>query len=263
MLYMDSVPPRRVFLSAEWSSLAMLNYRVDADLLRPYVPAGTELDFFQGQTFISLVGFRFPGGRACVGACLFPGHTDFDEVNLRFYVRREEAASLVRGVAFIREIVPRWAIAAIARRVYHEPYVCLPMRHAVELDSTGIQVQYEWRSEGRWNRLHARGSGTPVYPGDGSLDQFITEHYWGYTNWGYTAHGRGGVIQTRTAEYRVTHPPWRVWVAATAGFDGDGVELYGQGFAAILRGRPDSAFIAEGSPVTVSMGRRLAAQPAR
>ena len=109
-----------IFLTAEWRYLAMLNYAVDPQVLLPRVPAGTELDFFDGQTFVSLVGFLFRDTR--VLGLRIPGHQTFEEVNLRFYVRRGANGRTVdgevrRGVVFVREIVPRWAIAAVARWV--------------------------------------------------------------------------------------------------------------------------------------------------
>jgi uncharacterized protein len=118
--------PARPFLTAAWHQLAMLNYEVDAALLAPYIPSGLEIDYWQGRTYVSLIGFRFLNTR--VLGFPIPFHRSFDEVNLRFYVRREEC----RGVVFIREIVPRAAIALVARRVYGENYVSLPMRHQIE-----------------------------------------------------------------------------------------------------------------------------------
>src|SRR5215831_8739585 len=113
----------RPFLTAEWRMLAMLNYVVDPAMVADLVPRGTEFDSFDGRTYISLVGFRFE--RARVRGLWIPFHSDFDEVNLRFYVRRVLEGEVRRGVVFIREVVPRWAIAATARRTYNEPYVAL------------------------------------------------------------------------------------------------------------------------------------------
>lgn len=219
----------------------MLNYAVDADLLRSKVPAGTELDSFGGKIFISLVGFRFLHTRVLgVGV---PFHRDFDEVNLRFYVRRQEGEQIRRGVVFIREIVPRRAIAQIARLVYNENYVRLPMAHRIEAGA----AEYRWQVRSRWNRIFVETSGEGVVPADGSCDQFITEHYWGY------AKQRDG----STVEYQVEHRPWRVWTADQAGFEGDMASLYGAGFSDVLRRPPDSALLAEGSPVNVYAGKRL------
>lgn len=226
----------------------MLNYRADPELLRPYVPAPAELDLFRGEAFFSLVGFRFLRTRI-FGTPLFgmpvPFHANFDEVNLRIYVRRREGGTIRRGVVFIREIVPRRAVAAIARQVYNEPYVALPMRSSVELSPSGISAEYGWRFAGEWNRLHVRARGEPELPSPGSLEEFIVERQWGYT-----------AQRNRSAiEYEVVHPRWRVWPAEEdAGFEGDAASLYGASFASIIGRAPDNALIADGSAVTVSRG---------
>ena len=82
----------RPFLTARWRYLAMLNYEVPPEALAPLVPAGTELDSWQGKTFVSVVGFLFLDTR--VLGIAIPGHRDFEEVNLRFYVRRKAAGRL-------------------------------------------------------------------------------------------------------------------------------------------------------------------------
>ena len=232
----------------------MLNFEVPPALLRPLVPAGTELDPGAGVTLASLVGFRFLDTR--VLGVPVPGHRDFDEINLRFYVRRQaEDRTWRRAVVFVRELVPRRAVAAVARGVYHEPYTAVPMRHELEVDGASegapARVAYAWRFGGRWHGLEVRTHGVPSLPAPGSEAAFITEHYWGYTR-----RRDGG-----TSEYRVAHEPWRVWTAADTSLDGDMALTYGAAFAECLRGRPRSAFLAEGSPVTVSGGRRIDARP--
>jgi uncharacterized protein len=239
----DSHRHEGVFLSAEWRDLVMLNYRVDPGLLRRYVPNGTELDFFDGSTFVSLVGFRFLRTKI-LGKFPFPFHSDFDEINLRFYIRRLSGNNCRRGVAFIREIVPRLLIARIARLVYGENYVCCPMRHTLCVETTHRTTQYEWQLNKKWSRLSAQASGCPVLPGQGTLEQFIAEHYWGYSS----------KDRSRTLEYRVSHVPWRVWVSTAAKFEGDGAGTYGEELGSILSGDPDSAFIAEGSRVLIHTG---------
>lgn len=234
-----------VFLTAKWRYLALLNYEVDPGLVAARIPAGTELDLFQGRAFVSLVGFRFLDTR--VYGIPVPFHRNFDEVNRRFYVRRCDAGVVKRGVVFIQEIVPRRAIAAIARWAYHENYRALPLAHVVVHDNAAPRVEYSWWFGRRWNRLAASATGAAREIVEGSLDQFIAEHYWGYC-----AQPGGG-----TMEYHVAHPSWRVWDVASAEFSGDAGELYGAEFAAVLNRPPDSAFIAEGSPVTVYEGKRL------
>ena len=227
----------------------MVNYAVDPGLLTSLVPTGTELDQFEGKTYISLVGFRFL--RTRVRGLWIPFHSNFDEVNLRFYVRRQAGgASPKRGVVFVREVVPRYAIAALARALYEERYVSLPMAHKIVEPTSEhgrLQAEYRWRHDGQWNRLRVECSGKPAPAREGSLEQFITEHYWGYS-----AQSAGGSI-----EYQVTHEPWRIWTATGVAVEGSPAKLYGADLAACLHGTPDSAFLAEGSAVTVYSGQRI------
>ncbi|MGA2851418.1 MAG: DUF2071 domain-containing protein [Terracidiphilus sp.] len=232
-----------VFLTAEWSNLLMLNYAVHPSLLERFVPTGTDLDEFEGKTYVSLVGFGF--NRTRVFGIPAPFHQAFEEVNLRFYVRR----SSKRGVVFIRELVPKLAVAAIARFAFNENYSSVPMSHRIESGADGAVAMAE--SAWRWGkdrftmRIETQGAG--FLPPDGSDSQFITEHYWGYA-----AQSDGGCL-----EYEVQHPRWNVWNAETAGFTGNAAQLYGEEIAQALRSEPDSAFLAEGSPVTVFRGRRI------
>ena len=237
--------PGQVFLTAEWRYLAMLNYAVDPALLAPRVPRGTALDQFEGRTYVSLVGFRFLSTR--VFGIPVPFHRNFDEVNLRFYVQRRESGGVKRGVVFIQELVPRRAIAAVARLAYHENYRSLPMTHQIEESGAGLSVQYAWRHEERANSLSVLATGSPRRMVEGCEEQFIAEHYWGYRR----------QPDNSTLEYHVDHPPWRVWQVTQAQFSGDAGVLYGAEFGSVLTRSPDSAVLAEGSPVKVHVGRRL------
>jgi uncharacterized protein len=234
------------FLTAEWRYLVMHNYSVEPDLLKPFLPAGVELDFFQGKTYMSMVGFLFLHTR--VKGLRLPLHVDFEEGNLRFYVRRSGADECRRGVVFIKEIVPRRLIASVARVCYNENYVAMPMRHRVEMENGILRregaVEYSWRHQGRWNLLRATTTGVANSPAENSLEEFITEHYWGYT-----AQRNGGC-----AEYQVEHLRWNVWQTKDAALECDTACLYGSQFVPALERRPDSAFVAEGSPVTVGAG---------
>ncbi len=221
----------------------MLNWEIEPRLLAPHVPYGTELDEFEGRTFVSLVGFRFLKTR--VLGIAIPMHRDFDEVNLRFYVRRR-VPELRRGVVFIREVVPRWAIATVARLAYNENYRALSMAHRLSEQ----EVEYSWKLGTVWNRLSVRKSGALRSMLEGSLEQFIAEHYWGYS-----ARGPSAAI-----EYQVAHPSWRVWDTTDANYSGDPAALYGAEFGAVLSRRPDSALLAEGSPVEVFRGQRVGAR---
>jgi uncharacterized protein YqjF (DUF2071 family) len=238
----------RVFLSAEWRYLAMLNYRVPPELLAAYVPAGTELDYWHGAAYISVVGFLFSDTRL-LGVPV-PFHRTFEEVNLRIYVRRVVAGEVRRAVTFLRELVPKRAIAVVARISYNEPYRSLPMRHTIDVagavESPKL-VEYAWRASSAWTRLSVELTGSAAPLRTGSEEEFISQHYWGYTR------QRDG----STIEYEVRHPAWRVWQLRRATLDGDVSSVFGERFANILTGQPHSAFLADGSAVTVHAPTRL------
>ena len=237
----------RPFLTARWEHLVVLTYAVPAPLLEPLVPRGTELDRWQGETLASLVAFRFRDTR--LRGVAVPWHRDFEEVNLRFYVRRRAPDGERRAVVFIRELVPRRAVSAVARWAYNEPYLTVPMSHATNLDpAAGGEARYAWRFRGAEYVVRAAVRGPAQALDPGSEAEFITEHHWGYTR-----QRDGG-----TLEYQVEHPRWRVWTPSAAAFEGPAAALYGDALGAVLAGPPRCAHVAEGSAVAVWGGRRIA-----
>ena len=216
----------------------MLNYVVDPRLIAPLVPARTEIDFENGETFLSVVGFLFLDTRLL--GLPIPLHRDFEEVNLRFYVRRKSADTWRRGAVFIRELVPRRAVALVARAFYRENYVAVPMKHEIEEVGSSLNVEYAWRRSHKWESLKMTATGEVQSIAAGSHAEFITEHYWGYT-----------ALRTGCSEYRVEHPCWKIWNATDFELNADVATLYGDQFAEALTQPPRSAFIADGSSITV------------
>lgn len=233
------------FLTANWRYLAMLNFVVDPKIVMPLVPPGTEIDFANGETFLSIVGFLFLDTRLL--GLPIPLHRDFEEVNLRFYVRKKSADTWRRGVVFVRELVPRRAIATVARVFYGENYVAVPMKHQIDHADRNVSVEYSWRRGRKWESLKLSASSDAQTIPAGSHAEFITEHYWGYTCF------RGGC-----SEYRVEHPRWKVWNATSYDFQADVASLYGEQFVDVLSPKPRSAFIADGSPIQVLLREQLA-----
>jgi uncharacterized protein YqjF (DUF2071 family) len=220
----------------------MVNFAVDPTVLVPYVPAGTHLDAHDGVTHLSLVAFQFLD--TAVRGVQVPLHTNFEELNLRFYVKREVEGEVRRAVVFIKEVVPRPLIALVARLFYNEPYVSHPMRHHVS--GTPATLEYQWRILGQWHTLKATALGKGTEPAAGSHEHFITEHYWGYTR-----QRDGGTI-----EYQVEHRPWSVWHARVDAMP-DLRVLYGNELAEVLK-NPVSVLVADGSAVSVHHGKRIA-----
>ena len=234
------------FLTAEWRKLIMAQYEVAPASLTPWLPHGVELDLYQTRCYVSLVGFLFD--RVRVKGLAIPFHTRFEEVNLRFYVRRTEAdGTLRRGVVFIREFVPRAAIAVVARTLYEEPYLTLPMRHSIVSTSGSLDVQYAWKHRSRWHSLAVQASPQDQPIPAGSVEEFLTEHYWGYTR-----RSNGS-----TSEYGVQHPRWKIYPVLSSRIDVDLGSLYGPAFAHLASQSPSSILLAEGSAVSVHSGARL------
>jgi uncharacterized protein YqjF (DUF2071 family) len=236
----------RTFLTAEWRKLIMTQYAIDPAILAPLLPAGTELDLFAGRCYVSLVGFLFD--RVRVKGLPIPFHRRFEEINLRFYVlRRLKDGYIRRGVVFVREIVPRRAIAVIARRIYEEPYAVLPTSRSIERVGDSLNVCYSWLFRGQWQTLSVEASpiAQPLAPQ--SEEAFIFEHYWGYTR-----RTSGG-----TAEYEVRHPSWEVYPVVRHGIHVDFGAIFGPDFAALNRQPPGSVLLAEGSAISVLSVTRI------
>jgi uncharacterized protein YqjF (DUF2071 family) len=250
----------RPLLTARWTELLMLNFRVPHGLLARLAPPGTEPDLYDGHALVSIVGFRFHGTR--LFGLPIPGHTRFVEINLRYYVRRFVDGRPRRGVVFVKEIAPRRAIGFTANWLYNENYITRPMRAGHHIADTrlapGDTLEYAWHTnsiplpfrEGPekgsgWNQLSARIAASLQLPQPGSFEEFIVENYWGYVR------GRDG----RTREYQVSHDPWRVAPADEVEWNCDLAATYGPLFADYLAARPVSALVADGSPIKLFRGR--------
>ena len=228
-----------VFLKAEWRKLIMANYPVDPAVLRQFLPAKTELDFWEGETYVSLVAFQFR--RVRVRGLLVPFHTHFPEVNLRFYVRYKDGLQRKRGVVFIREIVPLPAVTFFANTLFHERYITLPMRLADSNDGVSLKLGYHWKYKGWWNHMMANAAPAPHPLKSGSQEEFITEHFWGYAHAG----------TDRTGEYEVAHPRWEIYHLNWYKIKCDFGRIYGAAFSGLVKQDPQSVFLAEGSPVDI------------
>lgn len=231
---------KKVFLRAEWRKLIVANYVVDPAILQPFLPAHTELDLWEGKCYVSLVGFLFKNTR--VKGIRIPFHVNFEEVNLRFYVRRMGPdGEWRRGVVFVKEIVPKWAITFVANTLYQEHYQTLPMKHEVHESEENLTVEYQWNYKGEWQKIGVTTEPQQVAIPEGSEEEFITEHYWGYTR----------INDQKTWEYQVEHPRWEVYPIKSYNVQIDTGRVYGQAFAHLRHEEPVSIYLAEGSEIVV------------
>ncbi len=233
------------FLTAEWRKLILVNYSIDQALLRPYLPYKTELDIWNDTCYASLVGFRFMDTK--IKGFRIPFHAAFEEVNLRFYVRYNDQGEWKRGAVFIQEIVPKRTVTWAANTLFKEHYRTRPMTHAWEQLDNRQRVEYKWKENNVWNSMHVT-AGLPLLDmPEGSEEEFITEHYWGYTR----------VNEKHTNEYHVDHPRWQTYEIHDYTLDVNFGDNYGAPFAFLKSAKPTSVFLAEGSTVKVGDGRSI------
>lgn len=229
----------KTFLKANWQELVMVNYTIPPSLLQPHLPHGLELDFFQGETYASLVGFRFLNSR--LYQCPIPFFGSFNEVNLRFYVKRKEGNEYRRGVVFLSEIVPHRVVAFLANQLYKEHYIAAPMRHEHKIDGEQKSLAYCWTQQGKEYSIRTVVENRPVPIAPDSLEEFIYEHYYGYTN----------VRDGETWEYKVNHPVWETNPVISCKVDCDFGKVYGPAFGWLNDQQPAAVFNALGSAVTI------------
>ena len=229
----------KVFLRAEWRKLILANYEVDPSILIPFLPPKTELDTWNNRNYISLVGFQFLEVR--LKGVKIPFHVNFPEVNLRFYVRAKVDGEWRRGVVFIKEIVPKPAISFVANTLYGEKYATHPVEGFSEVKGNELQVGYSWKAYGNWNhfKVGARPNTSKIVLG--SEEEFITQHFWGYSK----------KSSTSSIEYHVEHPLWESYQVLNYQIDCDFASLYGKEFGYLSTLQPISVMLAEGSDISI------------
>lgn len=232
------------FLNAEWRKLVMVNYEVDPEILKPYLPYNTEIDFWNATCYISLVGFMFIDTK--VLKMKVPYHVNFEEINLRFYVKYLDNSGYKRGVVFIKEIVPRPALTFVANTLYSENYETMPTLHKWVESNDTLTVKYAWKKE-KWNLLKVVADQNAIDIKADSEEEFITEHFWGYTK----------VDDFMTSEYEVAHPRWQIYPVRDYEVNVDFKNVYGTDFSFLKDAKPVSVYLAEGSEIIVKQGSSL------
>jgi uncharacterized protein YqjF (DUF2071 family) len=231
------------FLSARWENLIMANYEVNPDLLTPYLPTGVELDLYNNKTYVSLVGFMFK--KTSLFKIPIPFLGTFEEINLRFYVKRVEGDIIKRGVVFINETVPYKSVAWLANKLYKEHYIAIPTKNSIDITNLSKNINYQWKINKEWNYINVNAVKEKGQMLPGSVEEFIFEHYYGYTK----------LNSQLSQEYKVNHPRWQVNKVTDYSIHCDFKSMYGNDFAFLKNHQPESVILAEGSPVTVNWKR--------
>ncbi|MDW9382424.1 DUF2071 domain-containing protein [Chryseobacterium sp. JV558] len=231
------------FLKAEWRKLAIINYEIDPEILLPYLPIGTELDFYNGKCYVSLVGFMFLNTKLL--GLPIPFHRNFEEVNLRFYVKKKQDGVWKRGVVFIKEIVPKPALSFVANTIYKENYHTMPMKNQIHEKEGELLIRYSWKDKS-WHSIQIMADSTPKPMEENSEFEFITEHYFGFTK-----------KENTTSEYEVCHPKWDFYTIKDHCLEIDFQKIYGDDFECLNHQEPVSVMLAEGSEIEVKTKKHI------
>lgn len=241
----------RTFLTANWNYIVMCNFQCDPEMLMPYLPAGCELATFEGEHYISLVAFQFHN--TTIFSLPVPFHRNFNEVNLRFYVKHvhPETGELERGVVFIKEFVTSPLVALTARTFFKENYhtamVSSEIVFAPEAVDEPQEVSYSWHNRRGEACVAVQTRGGRVDLSTSTEAAFFSEHYLGFTR----------KSANETLSYRVRHEPWDFWQLSKFEITGNWEEFYNTEFSRVLSEKPRSVFLFDGSPVTVSWRHQL------
>lgn len=232
----------RIFLKANWENLIMANYEVEPSLLQPYLPNGVELDFYQNKTYVSLVGFMFKN--TSLFGIPIPFFGSFEEINLRFYVRKVEGRKIKKGVVFINETVPFKIVAFLANKLFKEHYISIPTTSAINIEENK-HIQYDWKQKGNWNSILVCAATEKFKIEASTIEEFIFERYFGFTK----------LNDNLTQEYRINHPNWMTNKIIRAEVNCDFENMYGKSFASLKDTLPHSVLLAEGSSISVNWER--------
>lgn len=220
----------------------MSNYEVDPAILKPYMPKGLELDFYEGKTYVSLVGFMFK--KTSLFGVPIPFFGSFEEINLRFYVQRIEGKKIKKGVVFINETVPFKIVALLANKLYKEHYISIPTKNSIYVKEHK-HIDFKWKMNDKWNSLTVKSDINQYKIEPFSIEEFIFERYFGFTK----------LSPSRSQEYRIQHPKWNTNKILNYTVDCDFNTMYGESFSHLTNHEPNSIIMAEGSLVSVGWKR--------
>jgi uncharacterized protein len=195
------MPESPWIMTQTWHDLLFAHWPVDADSLRSRIPAGFELDLFDGQAWLAIVPFHM-SNVAPRGVPALPWISAFPELNVRTYVRVNDKP----GVYFFSLDAANPVAVGVARLLVHLPYYAASMT----VEEHAGRIHY--RSRRRRGPLSAdasdkapatfvgdyRPTGDLHAPVRGTLEYFLTERYCLYT------------VDNSFRGFRldIHHPPW-------------------------------------------------------
>lgn len=226
-------------LTCKWKKLAFANYIVPPEVVEKHLPPFTEIDYFNENCFVSLVGFQFKDVE--IAGIKVPFHTDFEEINLRFYVKRFDGENWRKGTVFLSEIADKVALSTLANSLLRENYKTLPTKQEVRKQANEWKAGYFWQFNSTWQYIKVTADATPLPTKKGSETEFIIHRLWGY----------GKHNEEVTNEYNISHPRWNTYKIKDYSVNVDFAKIFGPEFSILGAATPHSVILAEGSSISV------------
>lgn len=161
-------------MAQTWHDLLFAHWPIQAEILRPLVPAELPLDEFDGQCWIGVVPFRMSGIRLR-GTPAIPAFSAFPELNVRTYVKMRDRP----GVYFFSLDATSWPAVKAARMFYKLPYF-----HA-KMSCREVNDEIMYSSERLSDKAELRCRYRPTFAVQvarpGTLKHWLTERYCLYT----------------------------------------------------------------------------------
>jgi uncharacterized protein len=208
-------PLQRTWLRNNWEELTFVHWAYAPEVVQRLLPAGLDVDTFEGRAYVSLIPFRMsdasPRGLPAV-----PWISRFSETNVRTYV--VDAAGN-HAIWFFSLDANRLPIVLLARSLLGFPYVWSKM----SIDIDGDRRRYETQRR-RWPRTPSATSVVAVEIGEripepSELDVFLTARWGTIARW--PSH-RGAL-----RHHPVDHAEWELHQAALLQLDSSSVDAAG------------------------------------
>ena len=229
----------KVFLRSNWLRLASANYIIEPHLLDKYIPKGTVLEEHNGKHYVSLVAFRYSQTRLL--NIQVPFHTNFEEINLRFYVKRKIAPHVWRSeVAFTKLFFPKTALTFVAKHIYKENYETKRMRHNWSENDRQLLTSYGLKKN-RWHDFELMTEKESNVIDAHSSEAFFSKHYWGTSQ----------INDNSCTIYKIEHPEWKVFRVNDWKINFDFNKVFGSEFKHLTDNKPESVYLYDGSEVVV------------
>lgn len=229
----------KLSISSEFRKVALLNYIVPPEVVEKYLPKYTKPDFYNGNCFISLVGFQVK--KLKVSDVKVPLIKDFDEIDLQIYVKRFDGARWVKGVVIISRIFDQPGAATLTNTLFKTNYTSMPTTSEVNETEEGLEVKYSWQLNGKEQSFSVKSNNLAAPYDKDTEAAFILDRSLGFIKAG----------EEETFQYTINHASWHLYTVEEYAVDVDFSRQFDPVLNILNTMVPQSVILTEGSTVEI------------